>query len=467
MARANLELKPTDKQRQFLKLFGIEETPSGITFKRPEYRYVLYGGAIRGGKTIALFMLFTLLTFRYPGSRWTIVRKDLETLKRNTIPSWEKYAKEIDPDGIMFTAVHRGDWYVENKITGSRILFFGENIDKDPDLERLNGHESNGYGLEEANELHKDTRDKCIVRAGSWVCDPMPPAIVPMTCNPAAGWVKSDYYDLSMSGDLKAPYAYIFANLFDNPYLPEEFIENVRESRENNPYFYDRYVNGNWEARDGDYFKADQFKVVKRHDMELFSLGAFADIAYTKKKNSDECAFGLAGINAVAEKHMFWSHGKSMDEAESIDFIIRKALEWKGNYGFWIPWHVEAHSSYLFALRQEMRVRNADFPLVELKTGGVSKWDRILNIRGSLYRWSWDTSCQKIVNQFLDAGPNTLDLMLVDMADMAAYADQKLTFDAGQLARWTGRPDPREDPVGADIWDKKHGRDNEYEVTSL
>ena len=51
-----------------------------------EYDVILYGGAIRGGKTF--WGLGTLIIYckMFPGSKWIVVRDSIETLKRNTLP---------------------------------------------------------------------------------------------------------------------------------------------------------------------------------------------------------------------------------------------------------------------------------------------------------------------------------------------------------------------------------------------
>jgi len=426
-----MNIKYSEKQRQFLKMYGIDVRTG--EFIDPDYRYVLFGGAIRGAKTIALFLLFSLYGIKYPGTRWTIVRKDLETIKRNTIPSWEKFSAEYDPDNKWFSPVQRSEWYVTIKPTGSKILFMGENIDKDPDLERFNGHESNGYGLEEANELSVDCRDKCMTRAGSWIVDPMPPAMVAMTCNPAPNWVKADYYDKHEKGELMAPHGYIFTSPFDNPFLPKEYLDRLGDMQDTRPYFYKRFVEGDWNVRDGDYFKTEMFTVKERHDMTNFTLALFGDIAYTASKHSDESAFGVAGINAVGDKHMFEDYGARMNEGDSIDWIIRKLIELEQRFERKVPAYIEAHSAYHHALKQEMKLRDKDYLVIELKHQGMRKEDRILSVRASLYRWSFDPQCQVLVNQFLDFNPDLIDSMLIDRADMAAYADRELLYDPNQI----------------------------------
>jgi hypothetical protein len=55
-----------------------------------DYSFIVYGGAIRGGKTFALLALFILLSRIFPGSRWAIVRKDLPTIKKEPLPQLGK-----------------------------------------------------------------------------------------------------------------------------------------------------------------------------------------------------------------------------------------------------------------------------------------------------------------------------------------------------------------------------------------
>jgi hypothetical protein len=78
-AKTEILFEPFPKQVEFL-----EAIFSG------EYDFVLYGGSIRGGKTFSGIGALLILCKAFPGSRWAIVRTDLQTLRRNTIPSFWK-----------------------------------------------------------------------------------------------------------------------------------------------------------------------------------------------------------------------------------------------------------------------------------------------------------------------------------------------------------------------------------------
>ena len=172
------------------------ETPAQRQFTQAlfsgDYRYLAYGGAIRSGKSALAIMLAQTLCRVYPKSRWAIVRKDLPTLRRNVVPTFEKFRIQ----GFM-GPINYATW-IATATNGSEIVFFTESISDDPDLNRWRGLEVNGFFPDEANELQEVSWAKMIERAGSWVVPTgftqPPPFIVP-TFNPSAGWVKRIFYD--------------------------------------------------------------------------------------------------------------------------------------------------------------------------------------------------------------------------------------------------------------------------------
>lgn len=219
-------------------------TPKQQEFARAvfsgRYRYLLYGGGIRGGKTFGSIMLVLVLCRIFPGSRWAIVRKDLPTLKRNTLPSFDK----LVPDG--FIVKFNGQTQTATCANGSEILFFAESFNIDRDLNRWRGLEVNGFLLEEANELQYASFLKAIERAGSWIipgASQQPPPLIMLTCNPSPGWVKEKFYDPWSIGALAEPYYFQPALVVDNPYLTPEYLASLRELPDAE---YQRFVEGDW-----------------------------------------------------------------------------------------------------------------------------------------------------------------------------------------------------------------------------
>ena len=299
LARQVDEIVFTPKQAEFAKAVF-----SG------RYTRLLYGGAIRGGKTYCMLLLILALAKIYKGSRWAIVRKDLPTIKRNTLPSFER----VKPEGFC-GEINRTDWYVDCA-NGSRIFFFAESLKNDPDLDRWKGLEVNGFALEEANEINEKSFAKAIERAGSWVCrGRQPPPLILATCNPTLGYVKRRWYDPWRKGTLKPPYFYLPAKIHDNPHLPQSYLDSLESLKESDPAAYRRFVEGDWESAD----EPDQLiaydwtlaaRDVERRDGK-YVLGV--DVA---RYGDDDTVLAHKKGNAIIELEYF--HGLSLERTAAI-----------------------------------------------------------------------------------------------------------------------------------------------------
>ena len=208
------------------------------------YSCLLFGGAIRGGKTFCALGTLLLLCSKHPGSRWAIVRDTLATIKRTVIPSFFK----ICPN--HFFKSYNQDTQVITLANGSEILLFGENYDDDKLLLRWRGLEVNGFVLEEANELQENSFYKAIERAGTFLplsCNKPKPLIM-LTCNPSAGWVKTLFYDRWKDGTLPPGWLYLPSKITDNPYIASD-VDYMNNLQHMPRYEYEVYVEGNWDIQ--------------------------------------------------------------------------------------------------------------------------------------------------------------------------------------------------------------------------
>lgn len=220
--------KPFQKQIEFIEAAFSEE-----------YDVILYGGAIRGGKSFGGIGTLLLLCKKYPKSKWAIVRDNLQTLKRNTIPSFDK----ICPKGFIKSINH--DTQTVTFKNGSQIIFFGENFDDDKELNRWRGLEVNGFLLEEVNELQEQSFFKAIERAGSHIITPQPKPLILATCNPSSNWVKKLFYEPSLKNELPKRWKFIYSKISDNPFVPEEYKTSLKVLPKID---YDRFVEGDWSS---------------------------------------------------------------------------------------------------------------------------------------------------------------------------------------------------------------------------
>jgi hypothetical protein len=211
-----------------------------------KYQFILFGGAMGGGKTYWGLSALLLMCQIFPKSRWCVIRENMEKLRTTTIPSFTK----LNPSGTLkqspFEYIHPN---------GSVILFKGENYDNDKELNWLRGLEVNGFLFEEINECVQDTLDLAFGRTGRWECEPRPKPIILATCNPSNNWVKTLIFDKWENGTLNSKWLYIPSKVTDNPHLSPEYLENLKNMPR---YRYEVLVEGNWNIQlktGGEFYK--------------------------------------------------------------------------------------------------------------------------------------------------------------------------------------------------------------------
>ena len=194
----------------------------------------------------------------FPKSRWVVIREDMEKIRTTTIPSFRK----LEPSGTI-----RQSPFEYTHPNGSIILFKSENYSQDKDLDWMKGLECNGFLFEEINECQQQTLYKAFERAGSWIIKDniQPKPIILATCNPTFGWVKTLIYDRWKVDDLPKEWLYIPAKITDNPYLPQAYLDNLK----NLPTFeYMVFVEGNWDIQlktGGEFYKCFEIDKHVKH----------------------------------------------------------------------------------------------------------------------------------------------------------------------------------------------------------
>ena len=234
-----ITIRPTPKQRE--AYLACENN-----------KIVLYGGAIRGGKSYFLVLYAFTIAFRYPRSRWLFLRETLPTLKRTLLVTFNEfvqngfgqYIKDFNQQSLTVTLTN-----------GSQFIFMAEGFDTDKELNRFRGLEINGAFIDEANEIQETTFNKVIERSGSWFHSKGCPSKIVMTANPTNGWLKERIYDKWESKSLPQHIAYIPARIFDNPFIPTDYLESLKLLPR---YQYEVFVEGNWNIQlkvGGEFYK--------------------------------------------------------------------------------------------------------------------------------------------------------------------------------------------------------------------
>jgi len=270
----------------------IKPTPKQIEAKeiatQQDKNIVLYGGAIRGGKSFWLCLMFHSLAMKHEGSKWVMIRKSLPTLKKTLIPSFFKlYHMGINHYIEKFNSQ---DYIVYYK-NGSQIMFMAESYDTDKELNRFRGLEINGAGFDEINECQEDTFNVVNSRVFSYshLIPNQPKPIVLATCNPSTGWVKEKFYDRWKDDTLPSNWAYIPSKITDNPYIPESAIEELRATTTS--LIFERMVNGDWEVRENENLFAYAFEPTRNISKEaVYQEGLPVYLSFDFNVNPATCA---------------------------------------------------------------------------------------------------------------------------------------------------------------------------------
>lgn len=216
-----------------------------------QYQLIVYGGAIRGGKSYNLLGALVLLLWKYPGARAIVTRRSLETLKKNTLPTCKKLfppqLKLVNSTSYIWEFPQR-----DENTPPSTLMFFGENYSNDKELSRWDGLEFNFILMDQMEELRHETFNKALERCGSYMIpgysvEDQPPPILLASVNPTYNYVKRLIYKPWIKGELDPDWHYIAAKITDNPYISEKYKKSLEKMRKTNPAEYKRRVEGDWD----------------------------------------------------------------------------------------------------------------------------------------------------------------------------------------------------------------------------
>lgn len=248
-------------------------------------RYILYGGAMGGGKSVWLCMEGNMLSIEYPGNVGLICRWELSSLKRTTL---ETYWKFTPPELIKHH--YRQDGIIE-LINGSKIIYMGLKPSSAMNtLERLKSLELGWFAIDEATEIQKPIFDLLKTRLRLR----LPNGTFPryrglLASNPEPGWVRETFIDQDLPD-----HRFIPALPSDNPHLSPDYIEQLKQDLP--PELVQKYIEGSWDVIEGDdyIFPYSWLRAAATREMEASEpLEAGIDIArFGGDKNSVAMRWG-------------------------------------------------------------------------------------------------------------------------------------------------------------------------------
>lgn len=226
-------------------------------------KFKLYGGAVGGGKSVALCMEGLKLALTYPHSRGYLCRKTFQDLRKTTMQMFFDFV----PAGII-RSYNKSDHLV-TLINDSEVQF--------GDLENFNKIKSLNlawYGIDEASEIDQEINRMMKSRLRQSSKKPLenwekvvkggrtfyiPRYFGLYASNPEPCWLKTDFVPEDDDVDLNAPYyakpnhCFIRSLPSDNPYNPPNYEEDLMQDADVD--WVNRYLKGSWSVFEGQIYK--------------------------------------------------------------------------------------------------------------------------------------------------------------------------------------------------------------------
>lgn len=253
---------------------------------------ILYGGAKGGGKSFIGCSLIFADALMYAGTFYFIARKQLNDLRKFTIPSIHQV---LNGWGIPQEAwkYNGKDNYYE-LYNGSMVFLLDcKYMPSDPQYQRFGSMQMTRGWIEEAGEFGYDSYSNLKISIGRWKnreYDLKGKLLI--TANPSKNFLYKEFYTPYKKGTLNKRRAFIQALPYDNKMLPKEYIQNLENTLRGAEK--QRLLNGLWEYDDDPNALCDYDKILEIFNNDQLpkesTMYLTADIA---RFGSDLCVIGV------------------------------------------------------------------------------------------------------------------------------------------------------------------------------
>lgn len=253
---------------------------------------ILYGGAKGGGKSFIGCSLIFADALMYAGTFYFIARKQLNDLRKFTIPSIHQV---LNGWGIPQEAwkYNGKDNYYE-LYNGSMVFLLDcKYMPSDPQYQRFGSMQMTRGWIEEAGEFGYDSYSNLKISIGRWKnreYDLKGKLLI--TANPSKNFLYKEFYTPYKEGTLNKRRAFIQALPYDNKMLPKEYIQNLENTLRGAEK--QRLLNGLWEYDDDPNALCDYDKILAIFNNDQLPKESTtyltADIA---RFGSDLCVIGV------------------------------------------------------------------------------------------------------------------------------------------------------------------------------
>lgn len=300
----DLRFKTFDKQRQAFRRLRDDSTNE-----------VLYGGGARGGKSYLGCSWVIIECLQKAGSKWMIAREELTKLKDTTLLTFFMVSKSLGTNNLY----HFNAQSLTATFENGSLIFFREikYLPSDPEFDRLGSYDLTGCFLDECQQIHKKAinvlRGRFSVLSGEgW--QTIPKALY--TCNPSKNWIYEEFVRPDRQGELPADKVFIKSLATDNPFVPEEYIENLKKS---DPITVQRLLYGNFEYDDDPATLIQYEKILDCFTNDYLPNGDKYITCDVARFGSDKTVIGVwSGYRVVLSAYRGFSVQQTADKIESL-----------------------------------------------------------------------------------------------------------------------------------------------------
>ncbi len=214
----------------------------------PSVTDIVYGGSKGSGKSYLGCSLIFGDALMYAGTHYFIARKELNDLRKYTIPSVHEVLGHWGITQAYFKYNGQDNFF--ELYNGSRVyLIQAKYMPGDPEYHRFGSMQMTRGWIEEAGQFEEAAKNNLNASVGRWKNDRYSlTAKLLQTCNPAKNYLYRDYYKKHKNGMLEGWKRFVQALPEDNRMAPAGYLENLYRSLSYNEK--QRLLYGNWEYDD-------------------------------------------------------------------------------------------------------------------------------------------------------------------------------------------------------------------------
>lgn len=241
----------TDNRKQQLALDTLMDYDNGIS-------ELLYGGGARGGKTWLGCVWAILMAISCPKCNGMIVRETYTDLMGTTYKTFGESSDWLRSQGFVFDYRYIGGSknYIEFANGSIVYLRYAQYRRSDDNFDRFGSYDLTFLFVDEAQQISAKFIN--VIRARfsrlsqewkvggkkyQWQVKPK----MLFCCNPAKNWIYTDFYRPARDGKLPKYKKFIKALVGDNPYVGQDYIDNLLKS---DKVTIERLYHGNFEYDD-------------------------------------------------------------------------------------------------------------------------------------------------------------------------------------------------------------------------